>query len=156
MPSANWSGAFRRQAKSDFEIYLRLHEAETPLCHQLHYLQMCVEKIAKSHYAAKPQASHYHAIEDMLSVIKRTPKLLRRYGFGSSRQFQQVVAKMQPMLDFLEQIVPQRDESRINAEYPWLQNGTVVAPCEFSFRGTIADDYRVAQLVWFLKRLVEE
>ena len=49
----NWAQAFARQARSDFEAREHLLQSnELPQCHQLHYLQMAMEKTAKAHLIA--------------------------------------------------------------------------------------------------------
>ena len=72
--------AFYRQACSDWSVFRHFHPTTTgwrkkiqiwwcslarvrpfsfPPCHELHYLQMCTEKLAKAYYpAALPRSSH--------------------------------------------------------------------------------------------------
>lgn len=40
--------AFLRQARSDFAVYRQLPALRVPRCHELHYLQMAAEKLAKA------------------------------------------------------------------------------------------------------------
>lgn len=44
----DWRAAYFQQAKSDYEMLLKLMSEEgTPACQSLHYLQMTTEKLAK-------------------------------------------------------------------------------------------------------------
>ncbi len=43
----DWRTANLTQARSDFEMLQTLSRQQAPPCHQLHYLQMSTEKLAK-------------------------------------------------------------------------------------------------------------
>ncbi len=52
MPASRdaWASAFAAQSRSDWQVYTLLAaEPSIPACHQLHYLQMACEKIAKAY-----------------------------------------------------------------------------------------------------------
>jgi hypothetical protein len=157
MSTFSWSTAFRKQAQSDFELYLLINkDPKVPMCHHLHYLQMALEKIAKAHYHGKPPQSHYKVVDYMLQKIGETDLLAKRYGWTSKTQFKNAVARIRPMLDLLQSLVPQQDEEKVNAEYPWRGSEGVVVPCEYDYLGAGANAYAIAQLVWFLKRLLRD
>lgn len=44
-----WARAYARQARSDRDIYEILVKQGAPRCHQVHYLQMAAEKVAKGY-----------------------------------------------------------------------------------------------------------
>ncbi len=50
MISNEWKKAFAKQSKSDLKVYeLLCRNPDIDTCHRLHYLQMHLEKIAKSY-----------------------------------------------------------------------------------------------------------
>lgn len=78
-----WSSAFAKQACSDFDARERLCTSDLPACHQLHYLQMALEKAAKAHLIAahadpeKLQTSHAHIAKQIPLIVQES---LRRTG----------------------------------------------------------------------------
>jgi hypothetical protein len=134
MRPSEWAKAFRLQAQSDFEVYRHLSQNRFPFCHQLHYLQMTAEKTAKSFYSSEPPQTHY-VLDKMFYIIANNPALRKRYGWTSRHDVEKAKKSMLPALDFLEGLVPKSGtETTVNAEYPWKQNGAVVAPCNYSYQ----------------------
>lgn len=80
----SWARAFARQASSDFEAWEHLsRNSALPQCHQLHYLQMALEKAAKAHLIAAGsdpravQSSHAYIAKVVPQIVRdelgRTP-----------------------------------------------------------------------------------
>jgi hypothetical protein len=138
-----WRIAFAEQSASDLQVYAILSKVGgLPVCHRLHYLQMHLEKLAKSYlYQASPTFEHvlHHNV-----VSKVLPQLVRRYarGVGVARTLD--TATLNELRDICREIdllQPGVDDDRRrpdNCEYPWLaiQNGQeqVVVPMRASFR----------------------
>ena len=81
-----WREAFLRQAESDYRIFRDLNhsQASVPVCHQLHYLQMATEKLAKAltcpDAGYPPKATHV-AFARFLRIMKGRPELRRELGY---------------------------------------------------------------------------
>ena len=137
----SWAEAYARQGRSDWGVYKLLAGMPTvSLCHELHYLQMACEKIAKA-YRWRDTATDAHAlthehvafskfIESFLGspsirvdYERRGEKLLviRKLCRNLARE----VEKLAPAVD--------RDNSPENAEYPWAQGDRIVVPCDYSY-----------------------
>ena len=71
-----WRDAYLQQAWSDFKVYLALNANNYALCHQLHYLQMTTEKLAKGFQCpteGKPYPKTHFAFVKFLQQIKQQP-----------------------------------------------------------------------------------
>ena len=65
----DWRTAYFQQAKSDYEMLLKLlSEEDIPPCQSLHYLQMTTEKLAKG-LLTRPGGSHYPKVVAQLRLI---------------------------------------------------------------------------------------
>jgi hypothetical protein len=133
-----WSVAFAVQACSDFDARDQLLQSHLlPQCHQLHYLQMAMEKTAKAHLiegGSDPmviQASHAY-IAKVIPIIVR--EALARVPGGSS---QWIVAAVRTLARRIELLHPQVDNAGTapaNCEYPWLDaTGQVLVPAQYDF-----------------------
>lgn len=136
----DWHIAFARQAHSDLAARDALLSIRSlPACHQLHYLQMACEKLAKAHLiagGADPlalQRSHAY-------VAKQLPIIARHF---LARQTQNrpkrtwIIAAISRLARQIELLAPAVDEagrSPANCEYPWqLADGRIVAPADHTF-----------------------
>ena len=76
-----WKQAFRKQARSDYDIFSEFNNATNlkPICHQLHYLQMATEKLAKSFFCDQtlepPRKTHYGFVR-LLRMLKTRPDII--------------------------------------------------------------------------------
>ena len=133
-----WSVAFARQACSDFDAREQLlRSGQLPQCHQLHYLQMAMEKTAKAHLVeggSDPiavQASHAY-IAKVVPIIVREA-LARLPGYGS----QWVVHAVRTLARRIELLHPQIDDAGTvpsNCEYSWSDTaGQVLVPAQYDF-----------------------
>lgn len=87
----SWRAAFLRQAASDDAIRRMLISVRAPVCHQLPYLQMVTEKLAKGLLQGianpKPPIPTHSAFVRLLQVIKTSREYRRHFGFTDARSF---------------------------------------------------------------------
>ncbi|MBC7773176.1 MAG: hypothetical protein H7210_11815 [Pyrinomonadaceae bacterium] len=132
-----WSQAFARQACSDFEARdVLLNNAILPQCHQLHYLQMAMEKAAKAHLigsGAEPtsvQGSHAY-IAKVIPIIVMNG--LSRTGGKKDGWLMKAVHALAKRISCLH---PQINADAVpsNCEYPWNDaRGNIIAPADHDF-----------------------
>ena len=145
----SWKEAFCKQAESDYTMFEQLNRLKTPgsVCHQLHYLQMSTEKLAKAFSCppggAPPRTTHA-ALARFLRISKGLPKLREQLGYGGSRNYNAFVSYIDSLLPFAEKIESLAPEGRRldkpNPEYPWKsQAGDVIAPIDHPFREIWSD-----------------
>ena len=88
----DWAGAFLFQAKSDYNVLKTLQLKGVEYSHQLHYVQMVTEKLAKgirtsiSSSATPPEMTHT-AFVKMLRLIKGRPEVRKRLGYEKNSVF---------------------------------------------------------------------
>jgi hypothetical protein len=157
----NWRGAFLAQAKSDNEMRKLLNRAKVPYSHQLHYLQMTAEKLAKGiltpHNAPHPPPFSHAAVVALLRALKVRPDIRRHLGYSSVRAFSAFIDALLPFADRIQRLAPNfAGESQPNPEYPWrpTANHPVVVPAEFDFPELKPDNPKIVQLVNLLDRLL--
>lgn len=136
-----FAAAFYRQAASDWQVYLRLTQVkELPVCHQLHYLQMACEKLAKAYrlrdLAADVDelAKKHTGFVKFINAFLLSPQILTEYekkhaALQAIRQSAAAIARG------VEELAPAIDRlhTPTNAEYPWESAGRVVAPCDHTY-----------------------
>lgn len=129
--------AFAVQACSDFEARDRLIEADLPECHQLHYLQMASEKVAKAHYLARGdnpdalQTSHAYIAKAVPIIVRDT---LGRTEGAKPAWILNAVRELARQIELLAPSVDASGTVPANCEYPWQDaQGRVHAPCRHSF-----------------------
>lgn len=132
--------AFLAQARSDWDVYKLLSAQELPRCHELHYLQMATEKLAKA-YRVRETAS---PVSELVKHHTGFQKFIRQYLLspGNSEPYKGKRAQLQSLMHAcsrlaaeIEKLAPAVDRggSPENVEYPWLAGERVVAPCAWSF-----------------------
>jgi hypothetical protein len=135
----SWSKAFARQSQSDFEARDHLlQNARLPQCHQLHYLQMAMEKLAKAHLVAEGsdsttiQGSHAYIAKVIPLIVRQM--LSRTSGKGQAW----VVDAIRQLTRKIELLAPAVDDGGAvpsNCEYPWqTANGEIVTPADHDFK----------------------
>ena len=137
----DWHEAYLAQARSDHAVMRLLNAHSFPYCHQLHYLQMVAEKLAKgilTPAGAKAPAPAKHAvIVKMLQVLKNSPGIRRALRFRSAEAFTRYISSMLDLGRRMERLSPeQAGFTQPNPEYPWWKDraaGRVWAPAEYSF-----------------------
>lgn len=130
---------YAAQSRSDFVIdNVLLREAEE--CHRLHYLQMACEKIAKAYrlrdtrsFGQEDLYSHVVFSRFIMNFLK-SPEMKRRYRSQDAKR-RQIERYAHMLSEEIERLAPAvaRDLSPANAEYPWLDGGTVSVPCRHHY-----------------------
>jgi hypothetical protein len=133
----DWVQAFARQACSDFDARDKiLLEPSLPQCHQLHYLQMAMEKTSKAHLlsaGAEPysvQSSHGYIASVVPTIVRdRLGRTGAKPGWlmDAVRLYARRVELLHPQIDSAGAIPA-------NCEYPWEgPSGDVIVPAEHDF-----------------------
>jgi hypothetical protein len=132
----NWSAAFAAQARSDLDAYDLLARSALPSSHQLHYLQMWLEKLCKA-YLWMPMAG----VEELRTkhgvVAKVLPSLVaehwRRIGF-KERPDMALIRQLCREIDLLHPQVDDSGRRPDNVEYPWTGAlGVTEIPARWKF-----------------------
>ncbi len=138
----DWRTALFEQAHSDYEILQLLSRENAAFCHQLHYLQMATEKLAKgfSTPPGGPQPPKVHRAFVGFLRLARSNRQLRQACNCGPGQIEAYIASLLPLARLIEDLAPANAGEGPNAEYPWQEPGTVVAPVshhfpEFRFTG---------------------
>lgn len=145
------SRAFLEQARADFaafgELVARTREADPVRpCHQLLFLQMAGEKLAKSFiYCREPDDFHGHTALRKLPHFLTHPRTRQVLGYRNDRvlgaalngfrQYCDEIARLSPAVAGGEMRVGSevcRDKIQ-NIEYPWQQGGQWQTPKSFYF-----------------------
>lgn len=143
MPASReaWAAAFAAQSRSDWQVFGRLAaDPQIPVCHELHYLQMACEKIAKA-YRCRDTATN---LEDLLKrhvgfakfigSFLVSPSLKEAYR-GRDAQLRQVAKLARALAREIEKLAPAVDRTGTpeNAEYPWEAGDEIISPCHYSY-----------------------
>ncbi len=136
----DWRSAFLKQARSDNAIRKRLNrDPEVEFSHELHYLQMTTEKLARG-YQADPREEPRHThkgFSAFLKTLKHNPEIRRQLGYADKKEaFASYIKALEPLAEQIEKLAPSLTPAGPNAEYPWWNPGmqSVLAPAEFDFR----------------------
>ena len=133
----DWRTAYFQQAKSDYEMLLKLlSEEDIPPCQSLHYLQMTTEKLAKG-LLTRPGGSHYPKTHDAFArFVKKyarlNPDLQRACGCVNVSQYTAYLDGLRDLAQKIEDLSPDGGDHP-NPEYPWEQNGSIVVPASCAF-----------------------
>lgn len=158
-----WRTAYARQAKSDLDARDVLLRAEQlPACHQLHYLQMACEKLAKAHLIAGGtdpadlQSSHAY-------VAKRLPIIARQLLAREARRHPRdtwILAAIRKLARQIELLAPAVDDdgrSPANCEYPWpLPDGNIIAPAHHAFGLSLLYEKAGTTLLKIMRLAIDE
>ena len=134
-----YAGAFIAQARSDWGAYRVLEQSEVPACHNLHYLQMVCEKLAKAYRLRDTESP----VDDLVATHSGFSKfisafftaVLRNEYVGKTAQLERLIQFSRALAREIEKLAPAIDRlsSPENAEYPWERDGNVIAPCDYGF-----------------------
>ncbi|HEX7183963.1 MAG TPA: hypothetical protein VF756_19185 [Thermoanaerobaculia bacterium] len=136
-----WAAAFAAQSQSDWQVYnLLAGEPWLPPCHELHYLQMSCEKIAKAYRCRDTAADLEELLKRHIGFAKfigsflSSPMIKEAYR-GRSAQLQKISKLSRALAREIEKLAPAVDRagSPENAEYPWESGDDVVSPCQYSY-----------------------
>jgi hypothetical protein len=137
-----YADAFIAQARSDWRVHRILAERQdVSRCHELHYLQMVCEKLAKA-YRLRDTKSPVDELVSKHSGFSKfvgpffTAVLKDEYR-GKDKQLQGLIYRSRKLVHEIEKLAPAIDRLAApeNAEYPWERDGGVTAPCDFEFPG---------------------
>ena len=129
------------QACSDHAILGLLRVNNAAPCHQLHYLQMVSEKLAKAHSwsGGQPPAKSHRGFVSFLRAIRnrsRSDRLRIASLLGSRgiKQFDSDIDRVLPLAHALQQLAPAlAGDHGPNPEYPWPTAWPTHAPASHRF-----------------------
>ena len=151
--SETWRSAFLRQARSDYEIFRWMNTNSRPLCHQLHYLQMAAEKLAKAFLCGpnnrRPQTTHTTLVRFMRAT--KTRQEFRNAGRMTKHQFKRSIDGLLPTADAVEKLAPEGSGVRPNPEYPWETAGTVTCPLDYDYPTLNINSPQTQKLLKFIR-----
>ena len=157
-----WDDAYIEQARSDWGVYQVLVKNACSACHQLHYLQMTVEKLGKAALLRSGIPLHnvrgtHRAFVRFMQLSARSRALQREFRMNA-RQLQAYIQGLLPIANQIERLAPALAQGGPNAEYPWeVPTGQVLTPA--SYRFPIAQNLKEQngrKLLLFIKILLEK
>ena len=157
----SWRTAFLAQARSDNDLRKFLNRSQVPYSHQLHYLQMAAEKLAKgfmtSPTATDPPGFSHAAFVSCLRALKGRPEIRRQLGYASVSAFSSFIDSLLPFADQVERLAPTfAGQTKPNPEYPWQPTPAheVAVPAEFDFPELKPNTIKIIQLVDLINKLL--
>jgi hypothetical protein len=137
----NWRQAFIRQAQSEQQLRSHLKDTAAEYSHQLHYLQMVTEKLAKGFQAGPndpdPPPLLHNVFARFLQTLKNQPEIRRQLGYNDRKVFATFINSLLELARRVEQLAPAATGlGQPNPEYPWrdAKTGEAFAPVDFDFR----------------------
>lgn len=136
----DWSKAYARQGQADLTVYKELKKLREAGaiedCHELHYLQMAIEKTARAFLLKRSRddrqkylLSHV-AVNDFARTYAKSPEHKARFA-GQAQLWQQV----RQLAGEVEHLTPavERQARPANVEYPWSDGAKLQVPRDVSF-----------------------
>jgi hypothetical protein len=122
------------QARSDWKIYQLLKSQ--PICHRLHYFQMCTEKLAKAYFWKNPGAGNlgHAAFVKFVRAMATKPKVASKLGFDDTVSFREWIKDASDLAYELERLAPALAGDGPNPDYPWPRHNPEHAPVEHDFQ----------------------
>ncbi len=128
MISNEWKKAFAKQSKSDLKVYeLLCRNPDIDTCHRLHYLQMHLEKIAKSYLwmqsEERDDLPNFYTSHKVIAKV--LPLLVKKYWRKAGYLKSPDKEKLKRIIDIctdLDYLAPSVDDDKRrpdNCEYPW-------------------------------------
>ena len=128
--------AFQRQALSDWETFQYLRQRGKRVeCHELHYLQMVTEKLAKAYLwgtKTPPRPAHASFVQ-FLRRAALDSRIRQSLNLAQQRQLEEWIRSALPLARAVEILAPALAQNRPNPEYPWPRDLPVIAPVEHDF-----------------------
>lgn len=130
-----------RQAQSDLDVLTLLRRHSEPPSHQLHYLQMMSEKIAKAYFwgHGKPPRKTHAGFAKFIRLLghARQPvdrdRIASALGFARFADFEWWSRTSLDLVYSLERLAPALAQDGPNPEYPWPSDAPVNVPATFNF-----------------------
>lgn len=147
MPTqVEWSRAFARQARADFDawnalqMYVKLPEGTPPLprSQKLHFLQMACEKLAKAHLLkagskiSDLEQSHAYIAKHVPTIV-RQQLILNGENERVAASVRDQCKRLAREIELLSPTVKDGGKREDNCEYPWEYGGKVNVPAEWPF-----------------------
>lgn len=156
----DWRQAFIEQARSDNAVRKLLNRQAVEYDHQLHYIQMASEKLARGYLAdpRNPPTRTHIGFVRYLRVLKRRPEIRRQLGYKDARVFRSHVDSLLPLAQDVENLAPAlAGATGPNPEYPWqdTHTGDVLVPAAFDFPVFSRKGTQMARLVKLLDSLLQ-
>jgi hypothetical protein len=125
---------FLVQARSDWDVFQLLKRR--PVCHQLHYLQMCTEKLAKAYFWRDKSAANlgHAAFSKFVRSIGTNRTVAEKLGFPNTTSFKEWIKDVSDLAYELERLSPDLAGAGPNPEYPWPREEPTCAPIEQQFQ----------------------
>jgi hypothetical protein len=127
--------AFYRQSLFDWRLFNDLRRrSECEACHELHYLQMATEKLAKAYLwgtRTPPRQTHASLVQFLRRIA--TSQRVRDALQISSRQLAAGVSAVLPLAYLVERSAPDLAGDAPNPEYPWPRAMPETAPADYDF-----------------------
>ncbi len=146
----NWQTAHLKQARSDMAVFESIRQQ--PLCQQLHYLQMATEKLGKAFLTdgkKRPERVHQSFVR-FLQVCRSKPMFRKACGM-SSAHFRLYVDSLLDAARQVEDLAPAGSVDKPNPEYPWEENGRIIAPVDYPFLQHQLTQSKMARLLWLVR-----
>jgi len=152
--------SFFRQASSDWSVFCHLRPPgywlwtsvrkawcgvvgirpfSFPRCHELHYLQMCTEKLAKAYYTVTPARIQHNAFRRFMTDLPSNPAAVAPLGFADLAGLTSWQGSVFPLVGAIEDLAPSiADRLGLpNPEYPWPRNAETQAPVDYLFQAEV-------------------
>ncbi|MGI4789439.1 MAG: hypothetical protein ACRYFS_11390 [Janthinobacterium lividum] len=150
----DWRTAYFRQAQSDYDTLQLLERNDAALCHQLHYLQMATEKLAKGYATVSggpPPPKVHRGFVQFMRQIKRRPEL-QILCQCTPRQVIPYIDSLLPYARRIEDLAPANANDGPNSEYPWRGRDSIIAPVEYDFANLQFNIRGMINMLKFLER----
>jgi hypothetical protein len=128
------------QFRSDHSVLILLRRNGADPCHQLHYLQMVTEKLAKAYFwrsGDSPPRNHAGFAQFMRSLGGVQPskqaQIAASLGFKNFSSLRTWIRAVQPMVYDLERLAPALSLDGPNPEYPWPHRAPTDNPVRYRF-----------------------
>ncbi len=95
---------FWTQAKSDWDILELVRREKKRPCHELHYLQMCTEKLAKAYFTKAP--SKHDALVAFIRAMNLNKKAIAHLGFADDAELDNWAKSVSPLAHAIEGLAP--------------------------------------------------
>ena len=136
-----WAEAFFEQAQSDYAIFKDLCRLDKPKCHQLHYLQMATEKLAKAYMCKRakkdePPKTVHAALSKFLRFSKDFSHLRQQMGYHHNYMaYCGYINSVIPIAEAIENLAPSgQNLSHPNPEYPFDTDKGIISPVKYEFK----------------------
>ena len=105
-------------------------------CHELHYLQMCTEKLAKAYFPAALPRTAMPPSAAFLTDLPSNPRTAAPLGFADLAGLTRWEGSVRPLVGAVEDLAPQIADRRglPNPEYPWPRGAETHAPADYPFQ----------------------